>query len=692
MDYYKKYIKYKQKYLQKKLSGGLSINEYTNLKYNCTNLNNIIICDIEKYKLNNIDMPKTNVSYYIEDMQHSKNNVNKYNNVIINDMYNTTWINLKEEYDNEKYLIKTLFQNNNIFTNYNNCEVVNKHHIIVKNNILIITNIKNINNIKNENILNSFNIIKSAFCKKIKMNNINDEILWNIIKNFNKYYNLDYNIDNTNKIVLFSNDLLSVLCYYYTDNTDNTLHIINNNLLCINICIIIYFGILEKINRLILFSFFMPIQYIIEEKQLKNYILSTYDYGILSNLINKINSNYYKNYKNAFILNTISNNIDENIKNEIYKNYDLLFNIYEYTNNKWIPIFNNNLMLLLMELFNLKYMYLLYHSEKYKNNDNNFLFFYREKNKINGNYAFYEKNASDKRFFCNFNSLKIYKKNKWIIAPYYVLLPFADFVQNNIQSVNITTPEQKDFTIKYNKNNSILYIEDNKEYIISNNYKLHLYHTLVYNYYFKKKNIYNPNIDEVLEIFTNYELYQLLDIRTNQFLIKTSNKNKVSFSVFGITMDDYSNVFLIKNPPISNNILNDLFIIKNDENAPDLPNNILTLSYNNKKNTHNIIYNDLEKYLKLTEGVQECVNIIFTNVLLIAFMNNLLFDKNAPCYLVIGELNDNIYINIIKNAIIFACGKIDELQFILNIVFLCKDGQDVLKIKQIFMDNNDVFI
>ena len=31
MDYYKKYIKYKQKYLQKKLSGGLSINEYTNL-------------------------------------------------------------------------------------------------------------------------------------------------------------------------------------------------------------------------------------------------------------------------------------------------------------------------------------------------------------------------------------------------------------------------------------------------------------------------------------------------------------------------------------------------------------------------------------------------------------------------------------------------------------------------------------
>ena len=495
--------------------------------------------------------------------------------------------------------------------------------------------------------------------------------MFDIIYENSKYFKLDYDYKN-NKIVLFSNGLLSFICYYNITKND-TLNIIDNNILFINMFILSYYSIFQN-NNIILFSFFMPIQYIIENRNIKNILLNNnlYDYF-------NINIDFYVN---KFIL------VNEK---KIIKNHDLLFDIIEYKNNKWIPIFYNDFRFELVDLFNSDYIKLFFDNLSDNNIDGEYLFFYREKNILNGNYVltYTDKPHTHKRFFCNFNNLKIYKNNEWIAVPENVLLPFADFVQSEQKELH-----NENFTLKYNENKSIIYTVKNTEYLISNNYKVQLLNSLVNKYYNSSvKALDIPEFDDYLQIFNKNILYQLLDIRNNNIKIKINSiKNKVNL-IKNKSLFLYSDFILLK----KNNTYKD---IKNSYNLHPQIIDILNLSINEilSNASDNItvsiclsgkkefyIEYDLITYLNFTKDVQECVNILFTNIFLTAFFNNLLFGE-LKFYIDYEDLIDTAEtiiekkendIIIVKNAIIHACSKLDELGFKLEIILLFKEENNL---------------
>ena len=448
MDYKDKYLKYKKKYINAKiLSGGLTIKEYKNLKYNCEpKKNNVINCSEIEFNLDEKKYTKHGIKYYVD-------NTNTHS--IINDSYNITWENMettKNDKDNKIYnLLKTSVQNNNIFNNYDKCIKVDKTNNIIKTNIEIFKNLKiifenralykndflirydydyNMNDIsileyllqqkkedyskcfddykdviKHPTIVDSLKIITDLFKEFIKDEKvIDDKKFFECLIEFGIASECLYDYENSDDdIVLFSNDLLSMITYYKI-NENKTASINKNILFIINTILIFYNKIkMKSYHSAYIHSYYMPIQYIIEENKLQEI-----------NLYQNKNNEYLNNYFYLFMPSTVK---DKN-NHTITKNYDLLFNIKEYRDKKWIPIFYNDFELNIILLFN---------NALYVNNKTTSPIFTKDikminpidavfnrfDDRLNGNYLLYNNVINTERYFCDFNTIKIYKDKKW---------------------------------------------------------------------------------------------------------------------------------------------------------------------------------------------------------------------------------------------------------------------------------------
>ena len=644
MDYYKKYLKYKKKYIQQKLLyGGSNIYNFENINYvGCTETDNKNThCDSVDFTINNVHNEKKNVNwnrkYNNQTMDigvYNNNNSQTLWNRIPNGEKIVSTNTLDGKKTHKSSLIKTAIVETEYFNydnirriDHNNINIENENKLrnIIKDNIIIFNDENNNIGQRNSTILQ----IKKLL---VIENQDNLTIYEAIKKNLEDIKQISDDCDKAmeNKTVFMFKDGFNIkFLYIYYIKEENKAIFICNMFSIYTIIFIELFGAFlhSTINEIM---DIMLLKFIIENLQLK----------VIS-----------KNFKG---LSGIWNFIDEEDTSDLYivnRNYDLLINIkyYDVKNQKLIDIASGTEMYKLFIIFT--------------NIDN---FNWEHDNLCRPNLLFYEPICSIIEEYCYFdvNNLKIFKNKEWSRVEYYIAWAYSDFISNNYDDMTYSSFENENnifvygidnnikFTLKKNEYGVILYKDsiDNYEYLICDNEVVRRTILMVSDYYANTYKYYTGGyvIPEILnnELFlNNNSLRQLL--YTPGVKDKTTNTYKI-YKMFENTLEqgallDKQNSFL-----------------PNDE----FP---LTLIVKYIPNSNKPLCN-IEYFLPQQERINNYLDIIYENALLISVLYNLLLKHNHPCYL-------RIIINkqLSEKALTTACDKINILGFLIPEIYLIED-------------------
>ena len=621
MDFYKKYLKYKQKYIQQKKllnQGGANITDFKNIKYKgCENTNGDTHCDSVEFTTNGKDIKQENVNWSITNS--TVNDVidisGKYNNENTSYWhYLTTKINAQNTKKNKQNgkndygydLIKTASMES--FFNYNNITIIKKDNLSIKKETEFCKLIIDLRSGYGDELIAKKDRIYKLFIdfygNDIELLNKNDFmefiITSGVFSSCNEYMK---NIDkNYTHIVMFNDGKYTDYLYIIYNKENNEAEYVYYHQ---SIYTMIYLKLFLNEWSIVYMHEIIPIillQYIIEELKLKS----------ISNLFNRIEA-----LKEICIL------IKNNNKYTINRNYDLLTNIkYSKNNEKWRT---------LKRTADLSSFIIL-------TDPNKPIWVSDRLNRLN--YNLYGPIFNNKTQYFDFNNLKIFKNNSWERVPYYIAWAYADFTKNNKEitfycSTYIFDKSEEEnkkiidvygldsgisFKLRRNNHGSIIYSKSDEEYLICDNEIVRRSILMVSGYYEKGNDYYDKksyNTESFMIPLNNNNLYQLLDIGGDK--IETNNiinyNKAVDNCIFIKEILEYDSLY--------DNDLQNMLVNYNKDmaNTTMFKNNWIEIPYNYRENTSKTEYNDYINFL----------NIIYENILLISIYNNLLNKEQKPC-------------------------------------------------------------
>ena len=660
MDYYKKYLKYKQKYIQQKLLyGGEIIHDYKNINYTDCTIVDDKTANRKKIHCESVEFENGNNKKKIENVNWNSELINKYD---INSQYNDeddimlNYINIDEDGvrgENKKNYSYKLIKTLSIKLYYYNYD-----------NIADVSTDKNIYKKEKELcklIVDNAKIFETEYVDLPETKQIISEIT-NLLATFiGKEIKLPDHKIIFDSIVNNFTDILKTYEYYEYSNTGLDIYIFNDGI-CSGYIIMgrnaedetiyEYVKNIYSVYTIISMSLFFTSDFI------KNMITQIIPRMLLRFIINRlklkiicanVDDNIPKllpeclidEYRKKDLLDTHHNYI-------ISKNYDLLSNIKYLENGRWCVLqYNAPDYIKFIKFNNTPYDSEVKITVDYAKKEEKFDF-YREE------YNFYSpiKNKKEILYF-DFNNLKIFKDNQWEIVPYHIAWAYVNFIsRSDKQRTKIKYSSNKgvdehiyidvygiinniQFTLEETSYKSIKYTTDNKApCLICDNEVVRKINLMVFEYH-TSDNYYTGDVSKpkILIIgisLDNNSLHQLLNI---DYIVKKSINNTIK----RIDMDGATTV-----PVIKMNISNQKF-----------PKFIYEL----KKDDSCVITCYKKKELS--------IDIIYENVLLIAVLHNLLLKKLLPCYL---QIIDNFSSS--KTAADRACEKINKLGFLIPNIYL----------------------
>ena len=635
MDYRDKYLKYKKKYIKyKKLLSGGGDYIFDNITYN--NCNSVkddnssqtkIKCENIFVKLNNKD------SYTQYDV---KWDVFKKNNFAVgnyNDGDNVYWENERDTIIGENKNIKTTIINVEL-NNYDNCKIIST------------TEFFNSDSFKLEKAI--YDIVETTKIDQDVINNLEKQLsdLEKIHKNLNKKMYAELN-DNSNigsdEITEINNQIIITKKEILDNKIKSISTLLDNKYSNLSIKTFInylnkYKSMFDNIYKIIhnkyQYIYFIDdskiIMYCIYNTQLKKYIgiyppfessIDTLDdpdkINIIKQYLNNITFICIKFVIENHKLKTINNDCFPYINNdsifltfckkktekktyEILHNNNLLFKFKYYYELQWILIPHVPTVL---EILNFTDYNTNLTSKTYISSSRNKI--QRFRNRFNG-YITY--NTDEKVF--DFNNLKLFINNEWLIAKDYQIWAYLNFIMSDNNKDEITYCSKYNhsdnkviidvhgidkeilFSIKYNDYSSIQYIENNNIIFISDNDRVRRCNSMVNNYYLKKSNAkyiekftagniidYPHGSNWFEKIFGFKETSNYLDNKTNieNKYTKINNEefiNEINCGIFEIfdcmelhQLLDISSISQIptNNIVVITNITGDITVIHSDE-------------------------------------------------------------------------------------------------------------------------------